>query len=566
MKKIFSLLAVALLAVACNKPEPTPPVENSFKTMFKATPAEFSAQGGKGAVEGILQEISPDGKVISEKPMAKGDFTLALKSGDALQISIDNETKTFVVKQGETATFELEATTTADKAKDSKQTLTIVRGGKISYSFTATPDRFTAMGGKGTIAGACIITDASGKVVSEKPLSLNDFTLSLKGNAKGISVDDASKSFEVAPGNAATFELLASCQGSEAQELRIEREGSLTYSFKAEPSTFGAEGGEGHVTGICTVLDKEGKTIKSTPLAVSEFVLSFKSGNAAEFSIDPAKKSFVVKPGDAAADFVLEVKALYEGALSQELTVHRKAHEGPLPTMHLPLEYVTEYNINPEGTNFVTTQATNVSGYFTFDDGVAKFSDITIGGKRYHLPTKEEWLSIVPLYAENDYVNFETSVVYNDVSETSVVNGKTFTSTSDYRGNIDGVAYALRFKGTALLSAWRYEYIYKKGQCGMKITCRPIDNTTPITINDIKKTSFWESNTEKDITRFFPASGFKVGKSIYDNDSNGHYWASTPGEKSNAAWYMFLGASYSHVYGFNYRPNFCSVRLFISQL
>ena len=562
MKKIFSLLAVALLAVACNKPEPTPPVENSFKTMFKATPAEFSAQGGKGAVEGILQEISPDGKVISEKPMAKGDFTLALKSGDALQISIDNETKTFVVKQGETATFELEATTTADKAKDSKQTLTIVRGGKISYSFTATPDRFTAMGGKGTIAGACIITDASGKVVSEKPLSLNDFTLSLKGNAKGISVDDASKSFEVAPGNAATFELLASCQGSEAQELRIEREGSLTYSFKADPSTFGAEGGEGHVTGICSVLDKGGKTIKSTPLAVSEFVLSLKSGNAAEFSIDPAKKSFVVKPGEAAANFVLEVKALYEGALSQELTVHRKAHKGPQPTTRLPLEYVTEYNVNPEGTNFVTTQATNVSGYFTFDDAVAKFSDITIGGKRYHLPTKEEWMAIVPL--GYDYVNFMDPNRFSDIEETVKVGKENITSKNDYLAAVSGASYAIRFKGTDMISAWRYQYFLEDGCQVLKITARSIKDKGKVTLEDIANEEYWNKNSDYDIIRLFPACGWKDDslKLNYLNEC-GHYWSSTP-SGTTYAWFMRVFSNYAFMRNYK-KVHSYSVRLFLSE-
>ncbi len=56
-----------------------------------------------------------------------------------------------------------------------------------------------------------------------------------------------------------------------------------------------------------------------------------------------------------------------------------------LAPVQLPLEYVLENNVDPSGTGLVTTHATDVSGYFTFEDAVAKFSNITIAGKECHL-------------------------------------------------------------------------------------------------------------------------------------------------------------------------------------
>ncbi len=63
-----------------------------------------------------------------------------------------------------------------------------------------------------------------------------------------------------------------------------------------------------------------------------------------------------------------------------------------------PLSLVAKYNVNTAGTGFVTDLTDcEVSGYFTFDEADSKFTpSITIGGKKYHLPSREEWCSIVP--------------------------------------------------------------------------------------------------------------------------------------------------------------------------
>lgn len=109
MKKLIpALLLLAFTLASCCKPEPTPepkptpdPLpENRMVAEFKASQTTFPTEGGKGVVVGILKEVSPEGKVIEETPLAKSDFTLMLKEGDATQIQINEEKKEFTISEG----------------------------------------------------------------------------------------------------------------------------------------------------------------------------------------------------------------------------------------------------------------------------------------------------------------------------------------------------------------------------------------------------------------------------------------------------------------------------------
>ena len=95
--------------------------------------------------------------------------------------------------------------------------------------------------------------------------------------------------------------------------------------------------------------------------------------------------------------------------------------------------------MNPAGDGFVTslTDCTE-SGYFTFDDAVAQFTNITIGGKQYHLPSIEEWRSIVP--QNMMHVHFTNTESHDDISETVTVQGTSITMTSDFRTGVSGVS------------------------------------------------------------------------------------------------------------------------------
>ncbi|HHU95709.1 MAG TPA: hypothetical protein GXX67_00390 [Petrimonas sp.] len=194
-----------------------------------------------------------------------------------------------------------------------------------------------------------------------------------------------------------------------------------------------------------------------------------------------------------------------------------------------PLSYVAKYNINPDGDGFVTDPiACNVSGYFNFDDAGTNFSDITIDNVRYHLPSIEEWQAIV--YHAWGPINFKNANSSDNYNENAIVNGSPVTFTSDFRGNGDGISYALRYKGIAnMLSAWRYEYVSSGNNTHMKITSRSLPYGSDITVEEIAIPEYWNANSENDVVRYFPASGYRYsdGGSTSNVGRVGCFWSST---------------------------------------
>ena len=233
----------------------------------------------------------------------------------------------------------------------------------------------------------------------------------------------------------------------------------------------------------------------------------------------------------------------------------------------LPLEYVLEYNVDSIGTALVTTHATDVSGYFTFEDAVAKFSNITIAGNEYHLPSTAEWCAIIPALQYNDKLcaKFDKSdETFMDVSEKVVVQGDTIISNNDYRLGVNKVTYGLRFKGTQMLSAWRYEYT-KVDDCQvLKITARPV--ASDLSIEKVANPLFWESDTDADVIRYFPASGYKMaddGNVLYGG-SDGSFWTATTKSDKNA-WGMYFYYEEAHLFDLSPRSFLRSVRLFLGK-
>ena len=230
-----------------------------------------------------------------------------------------------------------------------------------------------------------------------------------------------------------------------------------------------------------------------------------------------------------------------------------------------PLSLVAEYNVNPAGTGFVTslTDCTG-SGYFTYNEAVSKFTQpITIGGKKYHLPSIEEWESIVPKYYS--YVRFQDTKSHNNISETVTVQGTSIAMKSDFRTGVNGVSYALRYKGTDLVSAWRYEYISDENNTHMKITSRSLKGQTGVTVEEIAKPAFWSANADDDVTRHFPASGEYWNGSHNKVGTGGYFWSSSLDSVNIAMGKcMTFNDSYACSSNYNYRSYGFSVRLFVS--
>lgn len=346
------------------------------------------------------------------------------------------------------------------------------------------------------------------------------------------------------------------------------KENSFMVEFNAIPEVFPADGGKGNIEGLLKEVSPEGKVMKESPIGKSDFTLSLKSGDASQIQINEESKEFTIAKGFEAATFILVAQLKGNKPLSQELTLKREKGEAPKPQIFTPLSYVAEYDVNPEGNGFVNSYASNVSGYFNFDDAVAKFSEVTWNGLKYHLPSKEEWLAIVPKYkgkySGEDYVNFYYSIVSDNVEEHVIVGGEEVASTNDYRGNINKIAYALRFKGTKWVSAWRYEYTMLGEDRVLKIVCRALEkeNTAP-SVADICKEAFWQNNTEKDVVRYFPAAGFTYDGAVYAEKEGGSFWSSTQ-DGATYGWFMYFIESEAKVYSSDSKTFGRSIRLFVS--
>jgi hypothetical protein len=223
-----------------------------------------------------------------------------------------------------------------------------------------------------------------------------------------------------------------------------------------------------------------------------------------------------------------------------------------------PLSYVAEYNVNAAGTGFVGSKTDcTVSGYFKYRD--AK-DNIKIAG--HHLPSIEEWSSIIP-YNQDLVVFNSSSTINQSVSETVTVQGESVNMSSDYRAiQNSNVTYALRYKGTDMVTAWRYELIgYNTNTCHMKITSR---NVAPsVTIDNIANATYWNYNNVNDVIRYFPASGSKGSSGPAQNvGTKGLFWSSSLSSTIIGKYFLFenTGAATNSTTGTSSK---LTVRLFV---
>ena len=228
MRCAASLLALLLLATSCSHsvpPTPQEPQENTFKAKFTATPNSFSGDGGYGKVHGVLQELSPSGELLHETPLEDSEFTLRFeKYSSEIEPCVYGPNEFFVRGGINAKTFKIEAEVISGKGKGCKQTILIMRGG-WRFSFKAEPSQFTSKGGSGKVIGTMYITDFDGNVIHEGNLCDSNFGLNVSGNPEGITVDFDAKTFTVAAGGPATFELRAYTGYGPPYLIEIKREG-----------------------------------------------------------------------------------------------------------------------------------------------------------------------------------------------------------------------------------------------------------------------------------------------------------------------------------------------------
>lgn len=279
------------------------------------------------------------------------------------------------------------------------------------------------------------------------------------------------------------------------------------YTFAADRTFFGADGGTGHVTCTQTIYagkDATGRVLSKQQLPAGDFTLRLKSAPQAGVTVDDATKSFTVPAGAGQLTFTLEAKHNTSGVAS-DIVVSRNNN---------PLLYLAEYSINKRGDGFATDlySISDVGLFLLTTELLEKLNNVTIDGKKYHIPSLSEWNAMVPYNRVFFTENYETL----NFSEGVSVAGKNVTCLQDVKGFGKGVCYALRFKGTEYQSAWRYEYVDVNNHNLLRITSRSVADG--VTIADVAKEDFWTQNSTGDIERILPASGsLKVYNGMYVN-------------------------------------------------
>lgn len=221
----------------------------------------------------------------------------------------------------------------------------------------------------------------------------------------------------------------------------------------------------------------------------------------------------------------------------------------------MALEYVADYNIGSTPGVFADTHSNSITEanstrLYTLEQ--AKSMTMPRG---YIFPDANHMRAIFSEMAHRPGLSFSPvkGIVYADETaesrttvnaEALAIEDDTRSYRADYyasRYNRSGlrVAYGLRFQGYGnfLLSAWRYRYhetnVVDGGQGGiLEVRARYLGASFTGNISTIRDESFWSSNTDDDVVRYFSLNGLvdadgqtkqrRVANSTY---YEGYYWS-----------------------------------------
>lgn len=192
---------------------------------------------------------------------------------------------------------------------------------------------------------------------------------------------------------------------------------------------------------------------------------------------------------------------------------------------YAPLALFTERNLNAAGNDFATSDLNTASGYFTYQYAFNNLRELTIGGKKYVLPTQHDWVKAFP--ANHNNISFTESKTVNSAAEGGG-DGYSYYA-SYYSDPSKKTAYGVRFLGSSSTRGFqvdqRYRTVYRYRLVGslvendpnvhIEATARYIGITstslpTATLLNDIKEDSYWTTNNSEDVVRRFPIAGYKT--------------------------------------------------------
>ena len=285
--------------------------------------------------------------------------------------------------------------------------------------------------------------------------------------------------------------------------------------------------------------------IDSVQFIVSELVREFTlSPEQVELQVgDTRQLTVVVTPADANYSVSYEsndatvatvtaeglVQALAAGTATITATIGKLQKQCSVTVLapaqptrpKLAIEYLAPYDINPEGTGFATSHSNDASGLFAMWRAETIMEQDFL--KDYHMGKPTEWLGIFPAYTNIRLIDFFRKVDYLDIEEKIEIHGELGDYKADYRNMGDALTYAIRFKGgdNSQRAAYRYEGIGEFDENDLtshvRVTVRYLGPDFTGTIDDIATADYWSKNTEEDIVRTFPCSGYSEYADDYGN-------------------------------------------------
>lgn len=219
-----------------------------------------------------------------------------------------------------------------------------------------------------------------------------------------------------------------------------------------------------------------------------------------------------------------------------------------------PLTYFSEYNLRDLEGNWDTEHKVYGTNSETWDNTYlfqwaeamahyGKPEGIEIDGKTYFMPTKEEWLAIVPEFPTGD-LRFPNTKV-RPIKETVVtIGGESFTMSGSSVGTGEPQAYA----------SWSYIPVDQKQKplyVVARYTVEPLkglriemcETEAPTPIEEASSPSLWEKLTPT--TKLFPSAGFRYDAgNLGEQGISGYYWSTTSLDENGAVTMSFnsLGA------------------------
>lgn len=214
-----------------------------------------------------------------------------------------------------------------------------------------------------------------------------------------------------------------------------------------------------------------------------------------------------------------------------------------------PLTYFSEYNLRDLEGNWDTehkvygteSETWDHTYLFQWAEAMAHYGKpegIEIDGKTYFMPTKEEWLAIVPEFPTGDLRFLDTKV--RSIKETIVtIGGESFTMSGSSVGTGEPQAYA----------TWSYIPVDQKGKPLYVVACYTVEplkglriemceTEVPTSIEEASSPSLWEKLSPT--SKFFPSAGFRYhAGNLGGQGVSGFYWSSTSLDENGAVTMSF---------------------------